>query len=50
MPPIYFLVVYGLLTRVNSREDCERDEEGEEDVEALREALDEHGPAQVGSG
>ena len=29
---------------MNRREDCERDEEGEEHVEALREALDKDGP------
>ena len=50
MPLMNFPVDCSLLTCVNSREDSERDEEGEEDVEALREALDEHGPAQVGSG
>ena len=29
---------------MNGREDSERDEEGEEHVETLREALDEDGP------
>ena len=33
-------------TCMNCREDGERDEEGEEHVEALREALDEHGPVE----
>ena len=34
------------ITRVDGREDSERDEEGKEHIEALREALDEDGPVE----